>query len=191
MHGQPQDSSRPSVSGWRLGLRRAWAFALDYLVIAAYGLALAGLSFLLKDTALARGVVSFATTPATRQLLGFLVLTLPVILYFAFCESSTGRATWGKRVAGLEVVGLFEPRLSRPRTLVRALVKFLPWELAHGCLWRIEGWPMEPRQPTPTILAGLALSWLLVIVWIVSIFVARGRTPYDRAAGSRVLAVRR
>ncbi len=72
--------------------------------------------------------------PDSSEFSAFLLLVLPVILYFALFEHSSWQATWGKRKMGLRVIDRHGARLSLPRSLTRSLLKFAPWELTHACL---------------------------------------------------------
>ena len=85
----------PAASTGAPLLRRLLAFALDYLVLAVWGAALFALSPLLPD--------GWFDAPLRAQLTGFLLLTLPVVLYFAFGESSPWQGTLGKRALGVAV----------------------------------------------------------------------------------------
>lgn len=126
-----------------------------------------------------------------EEAFAFLVLILPVILYFAWAESSPRQATFGKRRAGLVVVTATGARLSFRRALLRSALKFLPWQLAHSCLFSIPGWPANPEQPMPIIWAGLILSQALVLLTLGTLTFGRHRTPYDLIAGTRVVAAPR
>ena len=177
--------AEPIAAQRHAGLRpRMLAFALDYLVIAAYALGLAGVSLL----AGARLPRSLWATPASRDAVAFVTVVLPVILYFALQEGSARQATWGKRRLGLRVTGLDGGQLSLGRALVRSGAKFLPWQIAHTCLFHIPGWPLAPAAPPAWVLAGFGLVWLLVITYLALLGFSRShRTPYDRLAGSQVI----
>lgn len=167
------------------------AFALDYLVILGYLAILLGLGLGARKLFGPWEKSIVAAAPAAMDVFAFVVAILPVILYFAISESSPSRATWGKRISGLAVVGPNDSRLSQPRALVRAAVKFLPWQLAHSCLFRIEGWPLEPMGPSPTVMAGLAVSQALALWYALAIALAKShRAPYDWLAGSLVVTTR-
>ena len=91
------------------------------------------------------------------------------MLYFAVSEASPWQATLGKRALSIRVATHGAGgRLSFRRTLLRAALKFAPWELAHTVLWRVEGWPLESPQPTTVHWLGFTLSllwagWYLVL----------------------------
>jgi uncharacterized RDD family membrane protein YckC len=79
-------------------------------------------------------------------------------------------------------------RLSFERSLVRSLIKFLPWELTHACLWRIPGWPTNPQTPSPIITAGLVLVWVIAGAYVISMLVSKKhQTLYDLISGTYVV----
>ena len=79
------------ATGWR----RVTAYLVDYLVIAAYIALLTGVSFMLP--ARVRGwPLALSGNPILGQLLAFVALTLPVVLYFAVSEASLWQGTLGK-----------------------------------------------------------------------------------------------
>jgi uncharacterized RDD family membrane protein YckC len=111
------------------------------------------------------------------------VLTLPIALFFALPEGLGRRAGPGKRRLGLRLVGPDGAPLGLRRSLLRSLIKFLPWELAHTAVWRL------PQRPDDPLLMALALIGMaLTGVYIATLFLGDGRTPYDRLSGSRVVA---
>lgn len=170
------------------GWRRLCAFALDYLAIAAYLAVLGVVSVAVRRI---WGVEPRPASPRERllgQALAFLVLTLPVALYFALSESSPRGATPGKRALGLRVVTMRGGRVPKARALRRAAVKFAPWELAHTAIWQMPGAFTAAAAPTALNLAGYVLSVLLAGWYAVSLFTGARRTPYDRAAETRVVA---
>lgn len=164
---------------------RLAAFGVDYLIISLYIALLVVLGVFLGPGI---GLDSLVAGPVRGQLLGLALLTLPVVLYFALWESSAGQATPGKRVLGLRVTGMAGRRLPLGRSLLRAVVKLAPWELAHTCLWRIPGWPDAVEAIPPGVVAGLVLVWLLVAFYLIMPWMSRlHQAPHDRAAGSLVI----
>ncbi len=102
------------------------AALIDYAVIAVYATLLFGVASLL-----------FAVfhwerngSPFTGQLIGFLTLTLPVITYSCLSEQSRWAGTIGKKLAGIAVRA--DAQSSGMRILLRNLLKYLPWEMAHS-----------------------------------------------------------
>ncbi len=166
--------------------RRVAAYLVDYLVIAAYIALLTGAS--VASGAGQRLDFALSGSPVLGQLLAFVALTLPVMLYFAVSEASPWQGTLGKRALSIRVAAHGAgSRLSFRRALLRAALKFAPWELAHTILWRVEGWPLESPQPTTVHWLGFALSLLWAGWYLVSLFVGSRRTLYDRAAASVVV----
>lgn len=170
--------------------KRLKAFALDYLVILAYVLVLGSVNYgvILAGGALDRGWAFFAS-PAGKDAVAFLTLVLPVMLYFALQESSFRQATWGKRKAKIVVTSLAGERLTRGRALVRSALKFLPWQIAHTSIYHVEGLPFAPEEPSPAVMAGFILVYVLVGSYLLSALLSKKhRAPYDWAAGSVVIA---
>jgi uncharacterized RDD family membrane protein YckC len=168
--------------------QRIKGFLLDYLIIMAYIVLLAIISVGLGLGPLRSVIRAMFADPNISELSAFLLLVAPVILYFALFESSSWQASWGKRKIGLYVTDTHGARLGFLRSLVRSLLKFVPWELTHACLWRIPGWPLAPATPSPVIMAGLVLVWILVAVYLASIFMSKKhQSLYDRIAGTYVI----
>lgn len=168
--------------------QRIGAFLLDYLIIAAYLVLLVIIGVGLGFGPLRSAFQAMFADPNSSEFTAFLLLVLPVILYFALCECSPWQATWGKRKMGLRVIDTHGARLSLPRSFIRALLKFVPWELTHACLWRIPGWPLAPTAPSPIITAGLMLVWVLVGAYLVSMLVSKKHQAlYDWIAGTAVI----
>jgi uncharacterized RDD family membrane protein YckC len=163
---------------------RVLAFAVDYLLISAYLVALVAIALVARVAA--PGMVSILFgNPLSGELAGFVLITLPVTLYFALLESSAWQATWGKRRLGLRVTRTDGQRLSRGRALGRTALKFVPWELAHACIWQVSF--AGPRS-SPLIAAGFALVWLLVGSNLVSLLASRKhQTLYDWVSGTVVV----
>ena len=170
--------------------QRSGAFLLDYLIIAAYIVLLVIISVGLGFGPLRSVFRAMFADPNISEFSAFLLLVLPVILYFALFERSSWQATWGKRKMGLRVIDTHGARLSLPRSFARSLLKFVPWELTHACLWRIPGWPLAPTTPSPIITAGLVLVWILVGAYLVSMLVSKKHQAlYDWIAGTYVIVV--
>jgi uncharacterized RDD family membrane protein YckC len=132
------------------------------------------------------GLAGALSRPAAAELVGFLLLTLPVILYFALCEASHWRATLGKRDLRLVVVDQHGARLMVRRALLREAVRFLPWELSHALLYRV-ALSTDRGSISPLVTAGFVLVYALVLLYLVTLFIGSHRTVYDRLAGSIVI----
>jgi uncharacterized RDD family membrane protein YckC len=178
----------PFANVWQ----RIGAFLLDYLIISAYLVLLVIIGVGLGFGPLRSMFRAMFADPNSSEFSAFLLLVLPVILYFALFECSSWQATWGKRKMGLRVVDTRGARLSFPRSFARSLLKFVPWELTHACLWRIPGWPLAPTTPSPIITAGLLLVWVLIGAYLLSLLVSKNHQAlYDWIAGTYVIVVPR
>ncbi len=164
---------------------RILAFALDYIWIAAYLAFVVALGVVLNTffPAVANRLFS---NPFSGQITGFLLITLPVSLYFVLSESSAQQATWGKRKRGLQVTRIDGSRLSFLRAGSRTLLKFIPWELAHTCIWQIS---FAQQERSPLITLGFVLVYVLIGANLLSLWKSpTNQTLYDRLAGTHVVA---
>ena len=158
-------------------LRRLAAFAIDCCLLALYAGALFAASPFLRPL--------FTSSPYMAELTGFLLLTLPFGLYFAICEASPWSASVGKRVMKLRVVDLDAgKRIRFSQSLLRSAVKFLPWELAHFAIWHAFVFASSLQY---IAMGALALSYILMIIYIVGLVRAPHRTLYDRTAHTKVV----
>lgn len=169
--------------------RRLKAFVYDYLLISGYILLLAMATMGITITASYLGFsLRWPENPILADLLAFVTLILPVALYFTLTESSPRQATWGKRKVGLRVVNAEGGTLTRKQAFIRSLVKLLPWQIAHTCIFHLPGWPLEVTTLPPPVIAGYVLLYVLVGIYIVSALISKKhRTPYDWAAGACVI----
>ena len=162
-----------------VAVRRFVAFAIDWLVVILWSGVLIGVVMIATS-----GHPPRLENPWKAQAIGFLAMTLPVTLYFAFCESSAMRATLGKRALGLVVVQESGGRLRFRSALLRNAVKFVPWEFGHTLTQQAV---YSGEADFPVWLWGpLAISLVGPVWWLVSI-IATGRAPYDRWASARVI----
>ena len=167
---------------------RLLAFLLDNIFIAVSISVLVAVGLALGFGPLRVAFPKLFTDPNSSELTAFVSLVLPVILYFALFECSPWQATWGKRKMGLLVTNSCGKRLSLARSLLRSLLKFVPWELTHACLWRIPGWPLAPKVFPPIIVAGLVLVWVIGGGYVLSLFTSKAhQTLYDLLAETRVV----
>ncbi|WP_375585524.1 RDD family protein [Cyclobacterium xiamenense] len=162
-------------------LRRLFAGAIDLGIVAGYALLLFTLTrwFFAVETG--------ALTPYRGQLIGFLTLTAPVVAYAYLTEGSRWKGTLGKRALGLQVRVAGAGR--KKAILLRNLLKFLPWELAHtGVHWLLFYESVGKETPLWTWTA-LIVPQILVLGYAVSILASKGRSSlYDRMAGSSLQA---
>lgn len=156
-------------------LRRAAAYFFDYIAIFIYAASLAGLV-----------IVSGVEGPSTKlggYVLGLLTLTGPVVLVFALAETVWGRSPgkWALRLR----VRRAEGQLGFDRALMRNLIKFLPWEIAHIGIWLTPGQPfVDPPSPTSLTLMVAAMACIVAQACLVLCF----RTGlHDWMSGLRVV----
>ncbi|MEM7530693.1 MAG: RDD family protein [Chloroflexota bacterium] len=163
---------------------RIRAFSLDYIIIALYLSILVGVSIGLNFV-FPKVVSTLFGHPLQAQFIGFITVTLPVTLYFTFTESSSWQASWGKRRQGLRLVRTDGAGITFGRALVRTLLKFVPWELAHTCIWQIS---VTPSEPSPLITAGFIIVWVSVGANIVWLWVSPShQTIYDWLADTYII----
>ena len=174
-------SMKASQAG--LGERIA-AFAFDYIIIAGYLLIFVAVGLIANIFFPAIAHQLFGN-PLSGQMTGFLLITLPVSLYFIVCESSPLQATWGKLRMGLRVTRTDGTRLTIMHASSRTLLKFIPWELAHTCIWQIS---FSKQTPPSWINMGFVLVWILVGANFVSLWTSpTHQTLYDYLAGTYVV----
>ena len=168
-----------AASKRNLAIRRLVAFAVDWLVIAAWA-------------AMLFGVVMFGFSghpprpngPWQMQVIGFAVMTLPVVLYFTLCESSVWQATLGKRALSLRVVYGRVGRTPFSHSLLRNIIKFLPWEMGH--IVANQAFFSTSSGVPAWVYVPMLLAFGCPVWWVVSVFTF-GYTPYDVIAHTRVV----
>jgi uncharacterized RDD family membrane protein YckC len=161
-----------------LVVKRALAFGIDYLIIAAYAMFLFGIaSFFIE-------VGNF--NPIKGPIIGFITLTLPVFLYFLLTEKSKHKATIGKRAMNISVSD-HQPGV-KGNIFIRNFVKFLPWEIAHlGVHWIVH-YSNEKLDPPIWIWIALILPQVVVAGYMISILVYRGGySIYDNIAKTKIV----
>ena len=166
--------------------RRAGAFALDYLLILGYLLGIT-LLFAVTDTLFEGNQWAFGER-IRAQFTAFLLVTLPVSLYFAASESSPRQATWGKHRLRLKVVDQDGNQITFWRAFGRTLLKFIPWEISHTLIWTIY---FSPEADAVWISYGFALVYLLIGLNILSLVITKkNQTLYDLLAHTYVITSR-
>ena len=110
--------------------RRIAAFLIDGLVLGAYA---ALLTFVSIKSGFSEEVASDTwAARAGLHLVGFVTLTLPVLLYFSLLEGSSTGTTLGKRLCGIRVTNTAGMPAGLRRGFARNIIRFLPWEMAHA-----------------------------------------------------------
>jgi uncharacterized RDD family membrane protein YckC len=172
-------AGRPTLSrtATRLAGRRIVAWVIDWLIISVYAAALVPVGLLL-----ARHSVHLSAWGWNA--VAFVILIVPVTVWLATWES-TG-ATPGKRALGLRVRSPREEGVGWRRALARnALKAALPWELGHTAAFLLA----ERDAGRVTVALGVTsaiLAYAVASVYVVSLFIRSGRTPYDYATATQV-----
>ena len=160
---------------------RIFAFIFDWLVLALWGGLVFGLVMLFSG-----GNPPKISDPWQGQAVSFVVMTLPFILYFALSEASSRRASFGKRIIGLEVVGPSAEQLTFSRCLLRNGIKFVPWELGHI----VANHAAFAGSESPIwIWVPLAIALLGCFWWLATLLFS-SETQYNRWVGAQVLKSR-
>lgn len=169
--------------------KRLRAFAFDYLLICGYIVLLTAVTMAIIGIGGFLGLaLHWPENPILADLMAFVTLVLPVILYFTLQECSSKQSTWGKRKAGIRVVNADGGTLTRWQAIIRSLVKMIPWQIGHTSLFHIPSWPLSVTTIPPAVIGGFILLYTLVGIYITSAFVSKKRrTPYDWASGSYVI----
>ena len=168
--------------------QRLKAFLYDYIFVAAYILLLVVVGGSVYRVFGPLDEISpMFTTAFSRDAMAFLILIFPVMLYFAYRESAPSTKSWGKYKAGIQVVKVNGNKITFWQALLRSFVKFLPWQIAHTCIFQIQ--VVEPRSTAYQMtLVGFGLVYLLVGIYLVSAIVSKqNRTPYDFISGTYVI----
>lgn len=148
------------------------AFAYDYILIAIYIGILTATTLLLA--ALGRPVDRFFADAGSSDLSAFILLILPVIIYFGWQEGSVRQSTWGKRRVGLRVTDGKGQPIGYPQAFLRAILKFVPWQMAHTAIFQLSFADNGVALWVYLLLGG---AYGLAIVYIVAIW----RRPDHRA----------
>ena len=169
-----------SRAAYPLALRRVAAWAVDWLIISAYAVALVPLGLLLVDRSVR--LPSWGWNAAS-----FVVLIVPATVWLAAWECGRSAATPGKRLLGLRVRVWQDGDVGWRRAAVRNVLKVaVPWELGHTAAFLLA----DPRASGSTVLIGMAsavLACALAAGYVASLFIGTGRTPYDHAAATSVV----
>ncbi|WP_230208286.1 RDD family protein [Microlunatus sp. Gsoil 973] len=165
--------------------RRLLGWLIDWCCILVWAAVLAAIAVPLYRGGLIPGLSS-----AAGNLVATAVLVIPVTLGLAGLESRRGVATIGKRVTGLRVTTVAGVRPGFGRAVARNGLKItVPWLIGHADVYALVA---SSDAAVPGWLWVLtAAAYILPTVWIVSLFIGSGRTPYDRIAGTTVRATGR
>ena len=128
--------------------------------------------------------------PSGGELALYLMVTVsfPVWVYFTWMESSSRKATLGKRLLQLEVADAFGARISIGRAVVRTLVKLIPWELTHLTLCLPT--PIFYEGSEDRLRPGFWFAYGLIGIYLAAALMTRRKqSVHDLAAGTYVVHV--
>nr|WP_245402415.1 RDD family protein [Psychrobacillus psychrodurans] len=160
------------------------AFMLDYLLIFAYLVVLAIFNILIFPSVQSL----FNGSLVLAQFTGFLMVTLPVSLYFIISDSVIGRQTFGKRRMGIKVVNERNETLPILDAILRTILKFLPWELSHYLVYRLV-YLGDGEVPLNYYIVGGIIYALMFAYILTALFTKRKRSLYDIVVKTQVIKV--
>ena len=135
--------------------------------------------------------------PVAENAVATLVTVVPITIALAVMESGPRQSTPGKRARRLVVRDARTgDALPFRRALLRNAVKIaLPWAVGHAAVYAIvgasgatgaTGATGASASVPPGVEALTAIAYVLPVVWLVTLLLGSGRTPYDRIAGAVV-----
>lgn len=161
---------------------RLKAFVADYVLIFGYLLLVMIVSVFLIPSL----QELFQTSAGTAQLTGFLLVTLPVSLYFVVADSRIGRQSFGKRKIHIRVVDANHQSISVYRAVLRTVLKFLPWELSHFMAYRMIYLGDGDVQMMDYVIGGLVYALIFLYI-LMALFTKNKQSLYDRIAKTYVV----
>ena len=164
-------------------LLRLKAFLIDYLVIVLY---LACIVMIAIVFPFVQNL--FIQSYILAQFIGFIIVTLPVSIYFIFYDSILGKQSLGKKRVKIKVVNKEGLPLSIMQAICRTILKFLPWELAHFLIYRLVDAGSDP-MPFYIYFFGALVYGLIIVYVLMSIFTKRKQSLYDFLSKTYVIRV--
>ncbi|WP_099361082.1 RDD family protein [Fredinandcohnia onubensis] len=160
------------------------AFMIDYIIILAYLVVLIITSVFLFPSLqeLFKGSVVVA------QLSGFIMVTLPVSLYFIISDSKIVGQSFGKRKSGIKVVRESGEAVSFLQMAFRTILRFLPWELSHFLVYRLMYIGDGGVPFAYTMIGGLIYALMFAYI-LTCIFTKKKQSLYDLLAKTYVVKV--
>ena len=165
-------------------LLRLKAFFIDYLLILAYLAVLAVLSLYLFPPV----QEWFSGSLVVAQLVGFIIVTLPVSLYFIISDSTLFGQSFGKKRTGIRVVDKDGITPSIARLTIRTLLKFLPWELSHYLVYRLVA-VGDGDVPLSYTVIGVVIYVLIFAYILTAVFTKKKQSLYDLIVKTEVVKV--
>lgn len=162
-------------------IQRLKAFFIDYIFILIYLGVIFVISFLFPSVQLLFNSHSLIVA----QFFGFLLVTLPVSLYFILSDSVVGKQSFGKKVIKIRVVNQQGLPLTLPHALLRTAIKFFPWELSHFLIYRLVNLGNQ-AVPLHLTLIGILIYGLMFAYILTAIFTKKKQSLYDMIVKTRV-----
>jgi uncharacterized RDD family membrane protein YckC len=163
-------------------LLRFKAFMFDYILIFAYLSLLVVVNIFIFPSLQSW----FNSSLYIAQFAGFLMVTLPISLYFIICDSVIGKQSYGKRKVGIKVVTNQGDSPSVILSIVRVGLKFLPWELSHFLVYRLAS---IGDTGVPLVYTSIgAIIYILMFAYILTaIFTSKKQSIYDLITKTQVI----
>ena len=100
-------------------------------------------------------------------------------------EKSSWRATLGKRFMNISIYT--SPKRNSQAVLLRNILKFLPWEIAHcGVHWIVYYSTIGIRPPI-WVWMVLILPQVIALAYVISVFLYKGESSiYDKIANTSI-----
>src|SRR5665647_1778336 len=132
--------------------------------------------------------VTHSMGAVTLNLMAALIMVVPVTVGLTLLESSAREASVGKRTRHLLVVdAVTGSQVSFQRSILRTTLKIgVPWTIGHAAVFSM--FQASGSGPAPASVWLLTVAaYVLPIIYVVSLFVGQGRTPYDLISGTVVI----
>ncbi|WP_249872171.1 RDD family protein [Oceanobacillus saliphilus] len=165
-------------------IMRFKAFIIDYILKLVYLILL----FILSLFVFPSLQELFTGSVLVAQFTGFLMVTLPVSLYYIISDSVIGGQSFGKKKIGIRVVDKNGNYLSLPHVTLRTILKFFPWELSHFLVYRLIYLGSEDVPLDYYLIGGLIYILLFAYIFT-AIFTKRKQSIYDILAKTQVINV--
>ena len=166
-------------------LLRFKAFLIDYLLLLGYGVLLLVFNVFLFP----QSQNLFTGSLWLAQFTGFVMVTLPVSIYFIISDSLFNGQSFGKRKMGIRTIGENGSALSLGRAVFRVALKFFPWELSHFLVYRLTALG-EMEAPVSYYLIGGIIYALIILYIATAIFTKKKQSLYDIIAKTQVVKIR-
>lgn len=163
-------------------LLRLKAFLLDYLLILVY----LAILFIIALFLMPSIRLLFQNSLIQAQMFGFLLITLPVSLYFIITDSRIGKQSFGKKRAKIRVLNQKGEPASVLQMTIRTIIKFLPWELSHFLAYRLVDLG-DASVPFLYTLLGVLIYTLMFSYILTALFTKKKQSLYDIISKTQVV----